>query len=74
MRSETWSATSLNGLITKGTKVQVIESSGVRLGVWGEKNPLDVPPFAKIDTEESGLDLPDDVAGEAPENPTTGAS
>jgi membrane-bound ClpP family serine protease len=39
VRSESWSATSLNGLIKKGTRVQVIESSGVRLGVWGETDP-----------------------------------
>lgn len=71
VHSETWSATSLNGTIAKGTKVQVIESSGVHLGVWGETDPLDTDAFAKIDNE---IDLHHDVAGEAPDNPTTGAS
>ena len=36
VRGENWSATSLNGSITAGHRVQVIEASGVRLSVWSE--------------------------------------
>jgi membrane-bound ClpP family serine protease len=37
VRSETWSAHSLNGLVDAGTAVQVIRATGLRLEVWGEK-------------------------------------
>jgi membrane-bound serine protease (ClpP class) len=36
VRGENWSATSMNGEVKAGDKIQVIEASGVRLGVWGE--------------------------------------
>lgn len=36
VRSETWSAQSLNGLVDAGTAVQVIRAKGLRLEVWGE--------------------------------------
>ena len=71
VRSETWSATSLNGPIANGTKVQVIESTGVRLGVWGEQDPLESGAFAKI---EHATELDIDRPGEAPDDPTTGDS
>lgn len=34
---ENWSATSMNGPVKAGHRVQVIEASGVRLGVWAEE-------------------------------------
>ena len=71
VNSESWSATALNGPIAKGTKVQVIESTGVRLGVWGDTEPLGTNAFSPIDNE---LALHDDVAGETPVDPTNGAS
>jgi membrane-bound ClpP family serine protease len=36
VRGENWSATSMNGNVPAGQRVQVIEASGVRLGVWSE--------------------------------------
>ncbi len=36
VRGEHWSATAMNGEVKAGQHVQVIEASGVRLGVWGE--------------------------------------
>jgi membrane-bound ClpP family serine protease len=37
VNSEEWSAESTNGFIPRGTRVQVIGGSGVRLEVWGEE-------------------------------------
>ena len=70
VRGESWSATSLNGRIEKGGRVQVIEIDGLRLGVWGEQS---LPPA-------STKDLPNiaskDIAasGGSPDDPMTGAS
>ncbi len=36
VRGETWSATALNRPVAAGHRIQVIEASGVRLGVWCE--------------------------------------
>jgi len=36
VRGENWSATSMNGPVKAGDRVQVIEASGVRLSVWVE--------------------------------------
>jgi membrane-bound ClpP family serine protease len=44
VRGETWSATSMNGTIAVGGKVQVIEADRVRLQVWGEDGELLGPP------------------------------
>jgi membrane-bound ClpP family serine protease len=33
---ENWSATSLNGRIPAGARIQVIQADGVRLSVWGD--------------------------------------
>jgi membrane-bound ClpP family serine protease len=38
VRGEDWSAESLNGTVRAGTRVQVVNAEGVRLGVWGEEN------------------------------------
>ncbi|HLJ09115.1 MAG TPA: NfeD family protein, partial [Acidimicrobiia bacterium] len=40
VRGENWSATSLNGSVEAGQRIQVIESSGVRLGVWSEDGEI----------------------------------
>lgn len=37
VRGENWSATCLNGSVEAGHRVQVVETSGVRLGVWSEE-------------------------------------
>jgi len=37
VRGEAWSATSLNGNLPAGTRVQVIGTKGVHLEVWGEE-------------------------------------
>jgi len=36
VRGENWSATSMNGSVPAGNRVQVIEAAGVRLSVWSE--------------------------------------
>jgi membrane-bound ClpP family serine protease len=36
VRGENWTATSLNGRIDEGARVQVIGTEGIRLTVWGE--------------------------------------
>lgn len=41
VHGENWSATSMNGSVRAGNRVQVIEAAGVRLGVWSEEP--DVP-------------------------------
>ncbi|HUZ21190.1 MAG TPA: NfeD family protein [Acidimicrobiales bacterium] len=44
VRGETWSATALNGHVSAGTPIQVIQADGVRLGVWGEEVLREDPP------------------------------
>jgi membrane protein implicated in regulation of membrane protease activity len=52
---ENWSATSLNGNVAAGDRVQVISSSGVRLEVWAERpseeifGPSEAPQYEKGD-------------------------
>ena len=41
---EEWSAVSLNGPIAAGDSVQVINTRGVTVEVWGEENPALPPP------------------------------
>jgi hypothetical protein len=41
VRGESWSATSLNGNLPAGAVVQVIDSKGIRLEVWGEDEASD---------------------------------
>ncbi|MFZ0170159.1 MAG: NfeD family protein [Acidimicrobiales bacterium] len=36
VRGEQWSATSVNGTVRAGTRVQVLRANGVHLEVWGE--------------------------------------
>ena len=36
VRGEQWTAVSVNGTVPKGTRVQVLRTSGVHLEVWGE--------------------------------------
>ena len=42
VNGETWSATSLNGSVDKGSSIQVVSAGGVRLEVWGEPPPLEM--------------------------------
>jgi membrane-bound ClpP family serine protease len=37
VRGEHWSASSVNGPVREGTRVQVLRARGVRLEVWGEE-------------------------------------
>jgi len=37
VRGEHWSATSVNGNVKEGARVQVLRAQGVRLEVWGEE-------------------------------------
>ncbi len=44
VRGENWTATSLNGRIEEGARVQVIGTEGIRLTVWGEEQlPSSIP-------------------------------
>jgi membrane-bound ClpP family serine protease len=43
VRGETWSATAMNRPVPAGSRIQVIEASGVRLGVWCEDDELSAP-------------------------------
>jgi membrane-bound ClpP family serine protease len=40
VRGENWSATSMNGSVAAGHRIQVIEASGVRLSVWSEDDEI----------------------------------
>jgi membrane-bound serine protease (ClpP class) len=44
VRGENWSATSMNGSVKAGDRVQVIEASGVRLSVWAEESAVEPDP------------------------------
>ncbi len=54
VHGEQWSASSVNGTVRAGTRVQVLRAGGVRLDVWGEE-----PEAA----------LPSDLVGPAPGEP-----
>ena len=54
VHGEQWSASSVNGTVRAGTRVQVLRAGGVRLDVWGE---------------ESEAALPGDLVGPAPGEP-----
>ena len=70
-RSETWSATSLNGKITKGTAVQIIEVTGIHLGVWGEDPTTQEQQMTNL----APLELDNNtITGKSPGSDTTGAS
>lgn len=45
VRGEQWSAHSVNGSVSAGTRVQVLQATGVRLEVWGE-DAVEGPPGA----------------------------
>ena len=65
VRGENWSATSLNGSATAGSRVQVVEV-GVRLGVWCEESEIDrtdvgsdghtKPAAARLETGTGGTE------------------
>jgi membrane protein implicated in regulation of membrane protease activity len=44
VRGENWSATSANGRVEEGGRVQVIGAEGIRLTVWGEHELLPSTP------------------------------
>jgi membrane-bound ClpP family serine protease len=41
VHGEQWSAESMNGVVTAGSRVQVLGAKGVRLEVWGEPSTTD---------------------------------
>ena len=47
VRGENWSATSMHGNVPAGHRIQVIEASGVRLGVWPEEDEAENGPLAE---------------------------
>jgi membrane-bound ClpP family serine protease len=71
VRAESWSATSLNGKIAKGATVQVIEVTGIHLGVWGEDTST--PAHEKMHLEPLELDN-NTITGKSPGSDPTGAS
>jgi membrane-bound ClpP family serine protease len=71
VRSETWSATSLNGRIAKGATVQIIEVTGIHLGVWGEDTTT--PAHQKMHLDRLELDN-NTITGKSPGSDTTGVS
>ncbi|HEY5272788.1 MAG TPA: NfeD family protein [Acidimicrobiales bacterium] len=71
VRAEAWSASSLNGRIEKGATVQVIEVTGIRLGVWGEDTTTPGNAIARLDPIEIDNNT---IAGNSPDGDTTGVS
>src|ERR1700722_17724065 len=65
VRSEAWSATSLNGKITKGQTVQIIEVTGIHLGVWGEDSTTPGQAIASLEPLELGDD--NTITGSSPD-------
>lgn len=54
---ENWSATSLNGRIPAGARIQVIEANGVRLSVWGDKGlPRETADPPALDKRSPSVD------------------
>jgi len=51
VRGERWSATSVNGAVPAGTRVQVLGVSGVHLEVWGEEPEIGPAGGAGDDAE-----------------------
>jgi len=56
VRGEDWSATSLNGSATAGSRVQVVEV-GVRLGVWCEESEIDRTEVGSVGPTKSAARL-----------------
>jgi len=44
VRGEQWSAHAVNGSVSAGTRVQVLQATGVHLEVWGEEEAEASPP------------------------------
>jgi membrane-bound ClpP family serine protease len=63
VRGENWTATSLNGRVEQGTRVQVIGTEGIRLTVWGEGQLQPSNPDA-IEREHSPGAIPASGPGE----------
>jgi membrane-bound ClpP family serine protease len=71
VRAEAWSATSLNGRIAKGQTVQVIEVTGIHLGVWGEDSTTPAQAIASLEPIEMDDNT---ITGNSPGSDTTGVS
>lgn len=52
VRGEQWSASSVNGPATAGTRIQVLRADGVRLEVWAEQP--EIPPGTGADGPRAG--------------------
>lgn len=54
---ENWSATSLNGRIPAGARIQVIQADGVRLSVWGDNGlPRETGGLPALDERSPAAD------------------
>lgn len=54
IRGEQWSASSVNGTVRSGTRVQVIRDGGVRLDVWGEDAEA-MPTMGSFGLDPTGI-------------------
>ncbi|MGP8163001.1 MAG: NfeD family protein [Acidimicrobiales bacterium] len=61
---ENWSATSLNGRIPAGARIQVIQADGVRLSVWGDTGlPRETDGQSALDERSPSVDAPRPIEG-----------
>jgi membrane-bound serine protease (ClpP class) len=61
---ENWSATSLNGRVPAGARIQVIQVEGVRLSVWGENGlPRETGGKAALDERSPSADASGPLEG-----------
>ena len=74
VRGETWSATALNGQVTAGTPIQVIQADGVRLGVWGKEVLGRDQPRPAVPAATTGPGSAADVADTGGPSPSAATS
>ena len=61
---ENWSATSLNGRIAAGARIQVIQADGVRLSVWGDSGlPRETDGRPALDERSPSVDTARPIEG-----------
>ena len=61
---ENWSATSLNGRIPAGARIQVIQADGVRLSVWGDNGlPRETDGQPALDERSPSVDAARPIEG-----------
>ncbi|MGB9112980.1 MAG: NfeD family protein [Acidimicrobiales bacterium] len=68
VRGENWSATSLNGRVQEGGRIQVIGTEGIRLTVWGEDQlPPSIPDALESEHTPGAIPAsgPDEGKGES---------